>query len=71
MFSKWELHTYVTEIVARGQLEDEIARTQKLLVGLERFPHPNKGAQKEAVENMTQLFRALLAAIPGSVRGSR
>lgn len=62
MPSKEEIKIYIDETLAMDILDFEIERIRRLLVGLERYPNPDKDIQKQTVETMTQIFRALLVA---------
>ncbi len=62
MFSNGELNEYVRAVVNSEMLESEIHRIRNLMVGLHKYPLPNKAEQKRDARNMEQLFKALLLA---------
>lgn len=53
---------YVEDVLRRGELYLELERIRQLLVGMHKYPSPNREAQRSAVSHMTKIFQALLAA---------
>ena len=53
---------YVECVLDEGNLDDEILHIRRLLVGLAKHPHPDRGVQAYKVHNMTAVFKALLSA---------
>lgn len=56
------LQAYVECVLEEGNLDDEILHIRRLLVGLAKYPHPDKGIQASKVHQMTDIFKALLLA---------
>jgi hypothetical protein len=56
-----DIEAYLNQVWEEGRLEDEILRIQNLLLGLTKFPHPDKAIQARKVQLMTQIFKALLS----------
>jgi hypothetical protein len=57
-----DIPAYIERVMDEYRLEDEILRIQNLLLGLTKYPHPDKAIQARKVQLMTQIFKALLSA---------
>jgi hypothetical protein len=57
-----DIPAYIEQVMDEYRLEDEIRRIQNLLLGLTKYPHPDKAIQARKVQLMTQIFKALLSA---------
>ena len=57
-----DIPAYIEQVMDEYRLEDEIRRIQNLLLGLTKYPHPDKAIQARKVQLMTQVFKALLSA---------
>lgn len=53
---------YIEQVLDEYRLDDEILRIQHLLLGLTKYPHPDKAVQARKVHLMTEIFKALLSA---------
>ncbi len=53
---------YIERVLDEHRLEDEILRIQNTLLGLTKWPHPDKAVQARKVHLVTEIFRALLSA---------
>jgi hypothetical protein len=56
------MNQYVVDVISRGELYLEIERIRQLLVGMHKYPLPNRESQRETVSRMTKIFQALLSA---------
>jgi hypothetical protein len=56
-----DIETYLNQVWEEGRLDDEILRIQNLLLGLTKYPHPDKAIQARKVQLMTQIFKGLLS----------
>lgn len=56
------IQAYVACVLEEGNLDDEILHIRRLLVGLAKHPHPDRGVQANKVHQMTAIFKALLLA---------
>ena len=63
------LAAYIDCVLEEGNLDDEILHIRRLLVGLTKHPHPDKGIQANKVHHMTEIFKALLSAKEAREKG--
>jgi hypothetical protein len=56
-----DIEVYLNQVWEEGRLDDEILRIQNLLLGLTKYPHPDKAIQARKVQLMTQIFKGLLS----------
>jgi hypothetical protein len=56
-----DIEGYLNQVWEEGRLDDEILRIQNLLLGLTKYPHPDKAIQARKVQLMTQIFKGLLS----------
>ncbi len=56
-----DIEAYLNQVWEEGRLDDEILRIQNLLLGLTKYPHPDKAIQARKVQLMTQIFKGLLS----------
>ena len=56
-----DLDGYLNAVFEEGRLDDELLRIQNLLLGLTKYPHPDKAIQARKVQLMTQIFKGLLS----------
>ena len=56
-----DIEGYLNQVFEEGRLDDEILRIQNLLLGLTKYPHPDKAIQARKVQLMTQIFKGLLS----------
>ena len=57
-----DIPAYIERVMDEYRVEDEILRIQNLLLGLTKYPHPDKAIQARKVQLMTEIFKALLSA---------
>ena len=57
-----DIDVYIERVLDEHRLDDEILRIQHLLLGLTKYPHPDKAVQARKVQLMNQIFKALLSA---------
>lgn len=57
-----DIPAYIERILDEHRLDDEILRIQNTLVGLTKWPHPDKVVQVRKVQVVTEIFKALLSA---------
>lgn len=63
------IQAYVECVLTEGNLDDEILHIRRLLVGLAKHPHPDRGVQASKVHHMTTIFKALLLAKEAREKG--
>jgi len=61
-FSEPLVRSYIQGVLAKGTLEEELARVRDLLIRYTKQPDPNREVQRCYVSRTNQLFRALLEA---------
>lgn len=61
-FSDYLVRSYIEGVLAKGTLEEELARVRDLLIRYTKYPDPNRETQRCYVSRTNQLFRALLDA---------
>lgn len=60
-FNQQYMDTYLQAILREGKLNEEIENIRNIMIGLTKYPIPDKYAHHDSVVKFNQIFKSLLA----------